>query len=436
MKATNLRILSILMFFLFTICDQEDEILQVILLFRNGSRFPQFGSIYKHLNEDIKANLNFPKEMSDNQIDSILRDQLTGNGIRQIYLLAKKILSESVYKDFLKNEIKEESDVYALASNKKKTLDSAQILLFSLLGDQRQPKTNAEDYNTIYHRPRYTWDDQFISKMETPLPNGTYNFPVHSVNKDKNKIFLAYQTNTCNAFFNFGENLVQSDNKPLKSLNTDIIKKYPDLKTILNELDESGLLEEPTHGEIKSAIALYYFTDYLESMRKIGVQFIKDKDGKEVDDWLNLLKISDFYKSLYFFEQKAMTVQLNYLIQDMRSKIKSMYFNKQINYPASSNEKNHLDTKAEDQISKSFHKFVAYAGHDINLWAFLNNFGLTSSECLRNKLVDTDLPLEDAKCQGNVEFSENLSFVLRRPKPPKDQPSDDNVYIGKGSHFV
>ena len=430
MKVTNHKILIFLTILSFTL-QNDDEIVQVILLFRNGSRFPQFGSIYEHLSPEIKKNLNFDPNMEPNQIDAILRNQLTGNGIRQVYGLSQKIIKESIYKDFLKNEIKKESDVYALASNTRKTLDSAQILLFGLLGEKMQEKQKSENLNTIYHRPLYPWDDNLESAMETPLPNGTYNFPIHSVNKDRNRIFLAYKKNTCKAFFNFGENLVNADKDFMKDLNEKIISKYDNLKKVLKELKESKLLDEPVSEEISSATVLYYFTDYLEAMRKIGVQFIPDKDGKESEDWIELLKISDYYKSLYFFEQKAMTVQLNYLIQNMRNKIRDMYNFKKIPYPSSSNEKNNLNGEAQVLTSPFFHKFVVYAGHDINIWAFLNNFGLTNSQCLRSKINDSKKALEDAECQGNVEFTENLSFVLK--KPPSNDPKNmvDDVYIGK-----
>ena len=79
---------------------------------------------------------------------------------------------------------------------------------------------------------------------------------------------------------------------------------------------------------------------------------------------------------------------------------------------------------------------MVYCGHDVNLWAMLNNFGLASTECLKKKIDDKSSDLFDIKCQGNPEFSSNLVLVLRRPPVMDGHPkNEDNVYVGRENKF-
>ena len=348
-----------------------------------------------------------------------------------MYLLGQKIKNESTFKDFLSTELKTLSDVYVLASHTEKTLSSAQIFMYGLLGEKFQAPSDPKEFDTIYDRPRLPWHDEKESNLSTPLPDGTFHFPVHSVNRDKDKVFTSYQKSSCSAFNNFGENLVQNDQTHLDYLNNHIIGDNKDLQEVLRELDEADLVDMKDDDQLSSPIGIYFFSDYLEAMRAVGKKFIPDENGKESPEWIKLLKIADYYKSLYFFEQKAMTVQLNYLIKDLREKVKAMYFEKDIVYPYSNNELYESSKKSEKTPAlESYHKLVVYTGHDVNLWAFINTFGLTSSECLRKKIDDPSMPLEDFECQGNPDFSSNLSLVLKRPKSSGLESDKDTVYIG------
>jgi hypothetical protein len=163
--------------------------------------------------------------------------------------------------------------------------------------------------------------------------------------------------------------------------------------------------------------------------------------------WDNLIKISDYYKSLFFFEQKAMTVQLNYLLKNMRTRIKEMYTAKKIPYVDSLNEKREEQQQAERDNEEEgggsgggdmtpdpddFKKLIIYSGHDVNMWAMFKNFGLTCSQCLKNKIEIEEELTDSNYCLGNTDFATSIVILLKRPVPTGNDPVvTDNIYAGK-----
>lgn len=449
-KASFVLLLSLLS----TAIHTEDEILQMIVLFRNGSRFPQFGDILRdNTSPEFKTildNLNFPKGTSLDQINQTIRNQLTGNGMRQMYRLGKAMKEDEKYKEFLEKQIKSNEDVKVLASNKQKTVNSANIFMYGLLGEELQAgqKFEAADLNTFYHKPRMDKMTAKDSELTTVLPHGNYSFPVYSVNYEKNRIFLAYESQTCKGFDYFGANLVQLNDTYLDSIQK-TINSNADLQRILTDLAKyRGFYDKNTKDYskyIKDPIVLYLFTDYVEAMREVGVDYVKTDTPEDMKKWVRLLKISDYYKSLYFFEQKAMTVQLTYLLRNMRKQIKKMFDAKKIPYHYGPNEKEDTtvtsnDEEGDDQLQspandteEAYPKLLVYSGHDVNLWAMFNNFGMTCSECLNKKIDNEDMDLDDLTCLGNTDFATNLVFLLKRPVGVgvQDDEPTNNVYVGK-----
>lgn len=430
MKASRAVLLASLL--LAPLLRAEDETLQVIVLFRNGARFPMFGPIFKFLPTEVQQNLRFPKGLSEAQKDAALASQLSGNGVRQMYLLGRKLKTESSFRDFLAKEVVRLGDVHVLAAHARKNVDSAQVLMFGLLGEALQSPADPKAFDTPFDRPRFPWVGGAASDASTPLPKGAFHFPVHSVDARKDKVFNSFEESSCQGFNNFSGNLVQSKTDFIGQFK-DLVQGKPELKDAIQGLADSGLLERGDSDPLGSAKGVYYLTDYLEAMRALGKQFFPDDaSGSESADWRKLLKLSDYLKSLYFFEQKAMTVQLNYLIRDIRSKVKAMFFHKGLPYPFSNNE---LYQKAKGSADHNhgdpFHKLAVYSAHDVNIWALLNNFGLTKSGCLLDKIHSAESAPEDFACQGNPGFSSNLSLVLKKPAGGEGEgEGQGSVYIG------
>lgn len=135
---------------------------------------------------------------------------------------------------------------------------------------------------------------------------------MHDELRNHDFMFQAYDSENCANFLKFGENLVKKNNEYMVKFNK-IIEKNPLLIDVRKDILGN---KEIVDQNINCAVDIYLFMDYIISMRNYGIKefLTNDELNKEID-YMNM--IANYYKSLYFFEQKAMSVQLTKLAKDI-----------------------------------------------------------------------------------------------------------------------
>ena len=132
-------------------------------------------------------------------------------------------------------------------------------------------------------------------------------------------MFQSYDPKNCKDFLKFGENLVKKNYTFMDSVNK-LIDTYQILTQVRTEILSEKNIDS---SRITCAIDIYLFMDYIESMKNFGADlFTKDK-FMNVYVYLYIKAVADYYKSIYFFEQKAMSVQLSKLAYDIRESMKA-----------------------------------------------------------------------------------------------------------------
>jgi hypothetical protein len=380
--------------------DDRGELVQLIMMVRNGARFPQLGPVYDNLTDDQKSRIPV-SDFSDEVKNEIIQDELTGNGIRQTYLLGMLMQQKKEYANFIDKTLSNLNQLHILASNTNKTIQAAQAFVLGLFGDDfdKDPLT----VPSFYQREQYNASSEQTIGEDTALPNGYYPFDIKTSSRTKNFLFRPFDTVNCRAFNNFGQNLVSTDIDLLNDLNNIINQQkkntLKDIRTkIIQESNKIRNFDEDD-SVLKETIDIHYFADFLKCMKNLGQTF----EMKE-EDYDKIQNISNYLKSVYFFQTRGSTVQLNYLIKEINNRISTVVPNF-----SEANPSPDPDTQK---------KLVIYSLHDINIWAFLNNFNFISSCCLHpNKTSEHKI------CIEVPDFAANLIFEIRK--------LNDKHYIGK-----
>jgi hypothetical protein len=359
--------------------------LQLIILTQNGLTFPEKGHISKYLNKNI-SQYNIPENSED-----LLRGQLTGNGIRQEYLLGE-IISEK-YQNFLSTQIKNLDEIFILSSPVISSSMSAQNLTLGLLG----PNSDERTFYTFgkYSFPPFSGDVPDNSKVKSALPFGYYPFTVKTTAANYDDIFRPYSSNVCLWFYKFNLDSLKLFHKYKNEVNI-IVNDTPILQKLVKEIKNNPNLSSPY---IKTIYDVFNLVDYLKSMKKLGVDFNLHKSI-----WDLLILLNDILMSQQYFDEEGLQVILTPLVKNIKSKIDQM-----------------ISSISNPMDNIVYPKVAIYSGYDITIWALLQLFGMSSTSCLEEifnrKLVEN--------CFMKPDFGSNIIFELYRDE------NSGQLFIGK-----
>ena len=369
---TNFRLFVLLTILLAVISEisAERKLLQIISIIRHGARFPQQGKINKYLKDQ-----NLPGT------DENIQGRLTGNGLKMSYLLGQKMAK--AYEAF-RPDVTQLKDLYKLSASNLRSQLTGQAFFAGFFGNSID--TAKFDLPGRLHSPPFGGLVTDDSGLTGALPDSYYPIPVDMVSDPEKKLFDPFDTHECTKFAEFGGNV-----EHLGAKYYDPALATIDSSQILRDLVKE-VFDQKVYENVKNQWELYLFVDYLVSMKNLGVTFGIDES---VLDSLHLS--SAIIGSMFHFEGDALKVQTTNLINLIES---------------------NMDDVQGGEEGK-YKKMVMLFGHDINIWAFLNVFGQSSSHCLQQMFDHLNPP----NCRGPPDFAAALVFEVYK--------EDDNITIGK-----
>lgn len=355
-----MRHLLILIFSISTfqnLINAERELKQVITLIRHGARFPIIGPINKYLSNNSKLGS-----------DSQLRSQLTGNGLKMSYLLGNKM--QSKYVDFLP-QITKMSDIYKISAPNQRNQASSQAFFQGLFEKKLDQKVF--DIPSRLYTPPFDGLSTDDSGIYYALPYNYYPIPTDTVSSLDSNIFDPWTSDQCHRFSEFSGNIEHVASKYFQAA-VSTISSNETIQSLIPEI-----FDKDDKKNVDNQEQLYKLVDYFLSMQNLGQDFGIDPTVIE-----SLHLSNAILASMFHFTEDALKVQATNLIDVITDKISLVEDNKE--YP----------------------KIVALFGHDINIWAFLQIFKLSSTQCLKDQF-DHKSP---EHCFGPPEYAASLNFEV------------------------
>ena len=306
---------------------------------------------------------------------------MTGNGLKMSYLLGQKMAK--TYEAFTP-KITQLKDLYKLSASNLRSQITGQAFFAGFFGNSID--TNTFDIPGRLHSPPFGGLVTDDTGLTGALPDRYYPIPVDMVSDPEKKLFDPFDTLECAKFAEFGGNV-----EHLGAKYYDPALATIDSSQILRDLVKE-VFDQKEYENVKNQWELYLFVDYLVSMKNLGVTFGIDES---VLDSLHMS--SAIIGSMFHFEGDALKVQTTNLINLIESNMDD----------------------AQKGVEGEYKKMVMLFGHDINIWAFLNVFGMSSTYCLQQLFDHLNPPI----CNGPPDFAAALVFELYK--------EDDNITIGK-----
>lgn len=232
------------------------------------------------------------------------------------------------------------------------------------------------------------------SDLFTVLPKGYYPFPVHMMSPEKNFIFQPFLPEVCyrfNEVNGFDEEL----SKKYKNRVNLIIKQIPILEKLAQELTENPKLSYPYFQ--KNSEFLFFF-NYLRSM-----YYLEEKFNLNKYVYLTLTLCENIIGSIEYFEDEKLRIYLTPILKHINSQILKL-----------------LKARTHPLDNRDYPKVILYSGNSINIWAFLQLFGMSSTSCLEDLYNMKILP----DCYLKPFYGSSLIFELY------ETPEISEVQIG------
>ncbi|KAL4438068.1 hypothetical protein ABPG74_016847 [Tetrahymena malaccensis] len=329
------------------------ELQMVQVLFRHGARYTMHGNILK---DDPEREM-----LIDN------RGQLTEVGMRQLYLLGKKIRRNYITDQNFIDQQYNKQQIHVQSSNVNRTLQSAQSFMLGLypIGTGFQIPTGVK--SELLSPPSFTNSDSDKELLNEnfannqALPSGFYPYPIHS---------LGNHDHILNPPCPAEDEIVEKQYKKAEKQIQEEINKYTqEIHTITKKLGIKGNYVAKNITKIQ---------DIINTQKYRGIDY-----GITEEEYQLVMYLKAYVKILQQFTF------------DYSRLISSPLFN----YIFS-----HFDNKINDKTSL---KMIIESTHDSQIMPMLVMLQLINADCLK-----ADYDNETNNCQKFPPFASNFIFEL------------------------
>lgn len=336
-------------------CDGDEKIVQVLTLIRHGAR---------------SGNSNLLKT---ELVEKVGTGKLTGNGHRMVYELGTKIKNQ--YPDIF-NDYFQSDQITVYTSSSGRCMQSASSFLMGLMPLESGPEITLKNATSSkYFRPPIAGFDSQLDE-EFALPKGFQTVSVISAPYSLDMLFQPWIQYVCPGYGGEALESYYASVEKYSHLAREASDKLKAIGIDANEILKKDYFSLSEIGFIYDEIVSYKYymgKEYPGVQDKSLIDHLKRLSAFEFNFWFPSLDFTKFFTD-------SMS----------RSILKFMKAKKEARYSP---------------------KFVLYSGHDINVYAYMLLFNLTSQECHLESVKSGTL-----NCEDHPGFASSITFELIKQK--------------------